>query len=882
MNEKNQNYKEITINGYIENSRALLIKKFGFVHKRLNLDKMNDNKFFLSKSSINGSNNKINNNKLRLSLLGKIKSMNNYYKKISQSCNSLINNNNLIVSKKKNSRNYSLYYTNDNTNSRYFSSFFNNKSKIMNTIHNNTFNNNSNIKQSAKSTNKNLNNIKGEYNKDKDIMNVKPVVKDKDKDKSNIINSQLWSKLISNIDQKQNHKIKKIKNNYLNRMNININTNININIKNNISNSNYKNENNNNMNNINYCNHTTNNVYININNNSSKKNNNCKKYLPNISINDITNYNPPEKDTSTISIDEDNNKLKKESKSQLNKIIEERKKERNKKEEKKSEGKDIKKEKEKIIKKSKSNRKEMSVKKENKLHKLYSSSMFEDSNIDNIDNSNNNKREIKYCNSNSFKISSDNNDKKEKKETNNSNNEPSFIGDNNSYHRICKKSSDKDKESSEKENNNNNINNESDFTESNNNNRNLFNNYNNNNNKSLNIFNNNITNKTNKTNKTENSKIHKLLSRNYSFNVSSRDIYDYKAKKFEHQNPNINYRFITDIEKSNCDIINLSKKKFMNLTDISIYKILSFSIDSYLPLINSDKYIKKKINISLNNLFESVINDFKYKYKNYFEVIHYKFEDNKIKSFYDNNFILDLVLNCKIISKNIQESIEISCNYISNNEQYDYLWKFDLQKKSKIKKWISSEINTMKNYHKTISYTSQVSSFSYGDEIQIQINVFNITNILEPKTLEWYEPIISPINCEIYENTKFINKVIYDPLRACEIEKQALLWHDKINEDFLQICEEVKEIYKNFFKIKNIFFDKSKFCFYKFVMIPYKVGLLQRNKYCSFDINIIDFNSPVKNEIQCIYLINTNNYTNKMDIRIGTYLTLYIIDMQVN
>ena len=295
MNEKNQNYKEITINGYIENSRALLIKKFGFVHKRLNLDKMNDNKFFLSKSSINGSNNKINNNKLRLSLLGKIKSMNNYYKKISQSCNSLINNNNLIVSKKKNSRNYSLYNTNDNTNSRYFSSFFNNKSKIMNTIHNNTFNNNSNIKQSAKSTNKNLNKIKGEYNKDKDIMNVKPVVKDKDK--SNIINSQLWSKLISNIDQKQNHKIKKIKNNYLNRMNININTNININIKNNISNSNYKNENNNNMNNINYCNHTTNNVYININNNSSKKNNNCKKYLPNISINDITNYNPPEKDT---------------------------------------------------------------------------------------------------------------------------------------------------------------------------------------------------------------------------------------------------------------------------------------------------------------------------------------------------------------------------------------------------------------------------------------------------------------------------------------------------------------------------------------------------------------------------------------------------------
>ena len=309
---------------------------------------------------------------------------------------------------------------------------------------------------------------------------------------------------------------------------------------------------------------------------------------------------------------------------------------------------------------------------------------------------------------------------------------------------------------------------------------------------------------------------------------------------------------------------------------------MSFSIDSYFPLINSDKYIKRKIDNSLNNIFENVINDFKYKYRDYFEVIHYKFEPNRIKSFYDNNFILDLVLNCKITSKNIEESIEVSCNYVSKNEKYDYLWKFDLQNKAKIKKWISSEMNTMKNYHKTISYTSQVSTFSFGDEIQIQINIFNVNNILEPDTIEWNEPIISPESGEIYENTKFINNISFDPLRACEIEKQILLWHDRLNEEQHPICIEVKEIYEKYFKIKNIYFDRSKFCFYKFIMIPYKIGLLKRNKYCSFDINIIDFNAPAKNEIQCIYLINTNNYTNKMDVRIGNYLILYIIDMQVN
>ena len=95
----------------------------------------------------------------------------------------------------------------------------------------------------------------------------------------------------------------------------------------------------------------------------------------------------------------------------------------------------------------------------------------------------------------------------------------------------------------------------------------------------------------------------------------------------------------------------------------------------------------------------------------------------------------------------------------------------------------------------------------------------------------------------------------------------------------MNIYEEIKKIFKDFFKIKKIGYDKSKYFFYKIKMVPYKIGILSRNKFCSFDINIIDLDSPIKNEIQCIYFINTNSYTNKMDIRIGSTLTLYIIDM---
>ena len=59
-----------------------------------------------------------------------------------------------------------------------------------------------------------------------------------------------------------------------------------------------------------------------------------------------------------------------------------------------------------------------------------------------------------------------------------------------------------------------------------------------------------------------------------------------------------------------------------------------------------------------------------------------------------------------------------------------------------------------------------------------------------------------------------------------------------------------------------------------------KIGLLKQNKFSSFDINIIDSKSNIKNEIQCIFLMNSN-YNNKvMDIRLGTDVTLYIIDMK--
>ena len=106
------------------------------------------------------------------------------------------------------------------------------------------------------------------------------------------------------------------------------------------------------------------------------------------------------------------------------------------------------------------------------------------------------------------------------------------------------------------------------------------------------------------------------------------------------------------------------------------------------------------------------------------------------------------------------------------------------------------------------------------------------------------------------------------------------MWHALLEDDQMLIFDEIKSIFSNLFEIKSIYYDRSKFYFYKVIMLPYKTGYILKNKFCSFDINVIDFENSAKNEVQCIYLINTNNYTNKMDIRIGNLLILYVVDMQ--
>ena len=346
--------------------------------------------------------------------------------------------------------------------------------------------------------------------------------------------------------------------------------------------------------------------------------------------------------------------------------------------------------------------------------------------------------------------------------------------------------------------------------------------------------------------------------------------------------PNKKFLFIDDIEEKikNMPLINL--KKMLSLNNECFYNLISYSYDNYSNIISIHNLVKKKFQKSLKAKFQHIINDFRHKYGTFLNVLDFDFKQKKFNLNNKKNNplnVLNLEIKCEIITQEINKSYEIGCNYTSNKKNYDYFWKFDVLDKNDIKLWICTELNKINNVHKKFTYTSQVSPFCYGDIIKLQFNIFSKDNIVDPKSIEWTEPTISLVPGGIYEKSKFISKYSFDQIRACEVETQILFWKSLMPKDAENIVNSVKRIYGKLFDIQNIRYDVSKFYFFKIEMKAKQIGLLKQNEFSDFDINIVSNKLNVENEIQCIYLMNSYYYTKKMDIRIGTKIILYIVDM---
>ena len=339
------------------------------------------------------------------------------------------------------------------------------------------------------------------------------------------------------------------------------------------------------------------------------------------------------------------------------------------------------------------------------------------------------------------------------------------------------------------------------------------------------------------------------------------------------------FKFIQDIEKDMENMPKIKITKFINLNEKCIFNFLQYIYDYYLVLIKVNSVISKKIIYSLNNIFANMIENFKIKHTNLFKLENFYFKNVKIILNQTIVHTFNLIIICKVITKDYNKSYDISCNYISNNKsQIDYLWKIDIKKKNDIKIWLNSEIYHINKIYKRFTYGPQISTFSFGDEIKFIVNVFNKDFQLNPSYIEWLTPVINDIENDAYEKTKFKKYDYFDPLRSCEIEVQILIWENCPPQYSLIVNEYKKILIKNF-KIINVMFYKNKYKFYKFETIAYKTGVFSKNRFLSFDLNIIEENDILQNEVQCIYLMNSNFFSKKMDIRIGTKVIFYITDM---
>ena len=342
-----------------------------------------------------------------------------------------------------------------------------------------------------------------------------------------------------------------------------------------------------------------------------------------------------------------------------------------------------------------------------------------------------------------------------------------------------------------------------------------------------------------------------------------------------------NFKLISDIQKDNEKFPLININSFINLNDSSLFRLMGFIYDYYSILMKTNSLIAAKIKNSFNNIFSKPIQDFSNIYSSFLKVINYYFENSKLIINKKNVYTFNLVIICKIITKEINKSYDISYNYISNNKEYDNLWKIDIIKKKEIKLWLHTELFKVNNYQQRFTYSSQISKFSYGDEIKLEINIFNQKTQLNPDSIQWLPPVITDIETNTFEANKFVSSMKFDPLRCCEIEIQTLIWEEiSIKNNDINLIKDFIKIFGKNFIVEQIFRYTSKQIFYKIKTVANKKGIFSKNKFLSFDLNIIEYKEPLKNEIQPIYLMNSNYFTKKLDIRIGTIIIFYITDIK--
>jgi hypothetical protein len=255
-----------------------------------------------------------------------------------------------------------------------------------------------------------------------------------------------------------------------------------------------------------------------------------------------------------------------------------------------------------------------------------------------------------------------------------------------------------------------------------------------------------------------------------------------------------------------------------------------------------------------------------------------------------------LVLKSKIITKLVNQCVEITITYKLGNNEYIQTWKLDIKKKSDIGFWFASEAE---EYNKSIiryCYYQPIVSFCKDDMVEMRINIFSKGGVLDVESFQWYDIIMyaTPEHTFLdYEKSLIKSNVKFDRIRYCELENVIHVWKNEKSLTRKQNIEEFKKFFSSHFKILNVDYDFSKFYIFKVKMqahsignanfnnifLKYILGCVKKNKFTNVDIEIKPYSESLTNETQCLGLLNIVHLEKKVEIRISSSVIFYFTDL---
>jgi hypothetical protein len=189
-------------------------------------------------------------------------------------------------------------------------------------------------------------------------------------------------------------------------------------------------------------------------------------------------------------------------------------------------------------------------------------------------------------------------------------------------------------------------------------------------------------------------------------------------------------------------------------------------------------------------------------------------------------------LKSKVITKEVNQCVEISITYRINKKEYIQTWKLDIKKKSDIGFWFASEAEEYNQNIIRYCYFQPIVSFCKEDFVEFRINICSKSGILDTNSVEWLDLIIlkSPEHSFLdYEKSLIKSNVKFDRIRFCELENVIHVWKNEKSLTKKQNIEEFKRFFNNNFKILSVDYDFSKFYIFKVKMQANVIGKFSNN-----------------------------------------------------